>query len=632
MRRGAARPSHYVGAEIPVLGTNAHWDEEGDHMVAEGDESDGTLKLYAAEHMVILNIEEEHLDFYERGLEQIKEVFTTAIEKTRGSVIYCNDCAVATELCESRKNAVSYGWENADYIAANLEEQGGSVSFDVLKHGEWIGKIELGVPGRHNVLNSLASIVVGDLTGVKFNDAARALSTFAGAKRRFETKYFTENLRIIDDYGHHPTELAATLQTARSLNPNRLVVLFQPHRFSRTQKLADQFGEVLQEADQVFIADIYPASEDPIEGITGQTIVDAMKKHGSTPARYIGAVDRAHHKVGNALKKGDMLITLGAGNIHEAGTKIAQDAAILEDIERASKSEGVKLSLYEPMRKHTTILVGGPAQYWIEPVRFEGVSNIVQYCRQRGIPIRFVGRGSNLLVRAGGIRGAVIHPKGGEFQEVSVEGSQIKAGAGARFKKVASVAMQHGITGFEWMEGIPGNVGGGLRMNAGAMGVETFDQVVDVTFLDQDGVIRTRSREEINAYYRNVPELRRNFALAATFVGAEANTDKIKELMDVSKSKRQNSQPIAASAGCIFKNPKPDIPAGMLVDQLEMKQVGVGKAKVSEIHGNFIVNEGGATANDVLELIELIRDKARDERGLELETEVQILGEDEFLF
>lgn len=632
MRRGAARPSHYVGAEIPVLGTNAHWDEEGDYMVAEGDESDGTLQLYAPEHTVVLNIEEEHLDFYEGGLEQIKEVFRTAIRRTRGSIIYCKECPVASELCAAHESSVSYGWTNADYTASEIVEQGGSVGYDVHKDGVLLGRVELGVPGKHNVLNSLAAIAVAHVTGVTFNDAARALSTFAGAKRRFETKYLTSRLRVVDDYGHHPTEVAATLQTARSLNPSRIVVLFQPHRFSRTQKLSKEFGEVLQAADAVYVADIYPASEDPIEGITGQTIVDAMKLAGNTVAKFIGSVDTAHYAVGNALKPGDMLITLGAGNIHEAGTKIARDMAVLEEIQREAKTKAIKLSLYEPMRKHTTILVGGPAQFWIEPQDFDGCANVVQYCRMRGIPVRFIGRGSNLLVRGGGIRGAVIHPNKGEFTEVVVEGDLIRAGAGARFKKVASVAMQHGLAGFEWMEGIPGNVGGGLRMNAGAMGTETFDQVVDVTFLDQDGVIRKRVNGEIEAFYRNVPKLRRNFALCATFKGTLDTAEAIQERMNASKSKRQSSQPVAASAGCVFKNPLTSLPAGKLVDELGMKGVRVGKAAVSEVHGNFIVNEGGASSEEVLELIEMIRDKARSERQLELETEVQILGEDDISF
>lgn len=630
LRRGAVNPSHYVGAEIPVLGTNAHWDPDGSLMVAEGDESDGTLALYKPKHSVVLNIEEEHLDFYS-GIEQIKQVFNTLLDRTSGSIIYCKECPVATEICAVRENAISYGWSDADFVASNLIEQRGVVVFDVVKQGENLGRVELGVPGRHNALNALAAIALADACGVSFQITSRALATFAGARRRFETKYLSKRLRLIDDYGHHPTELAATLQTARSLKPTRLVVLFQPHRYSRTQKLAKEFGAVLQAADKVFITDVYPASEAPIDGVSGHTIVDAMIAQGDTPVEMVGSVAQAHLAVGNALRPGDMLITLGAGNVHEAGSKIARDMTLLEEMVRESEEADLKISLYEPMRKHTTILVGGPAQFWVEPSSHEGFANIVRYCRDRGVAVRVLGRGSNLLVRDGGVRGVVIHPANGEFGEIKVEGNCLTAGAGVRFKKLASVAQKHGISGFEWMEGIPGNVGGGLRMNAGAMGGETFDQVVEVTTLDEDGETRTRKREDMVAHYRNVPELRRSFALSAKFRGEFADEAVIDGRMKESMQKRRSSQPLAASAGCIFKNPT-ELPAGMLVDQLGFKDGSVGKARVSLEHGNFIVNDGKATAGDVLDLIAKIREKAKSEKGIELETEVQIIGENDLLF
>ena len=181
------------------------------------------------------------------------------------------------------------------------------------------------------------------------------------------------------------------------------------------------------------------------------------------------------------------------------------------------------------------------------------------------------------------------------------------------------------------MEGIPGNVGGALRMNAGAMGIETFDQVVRVTFLDEDGVIRTREREEIITQYRNVAELRRNFALQAVFKGKADTAENIKDRWDASREKRKTSQPIAASAGCTFRNLE-FIPAGRVIDSLGLKGTTCGHAAVSESHGYFVVNQGGASALEILTLIEFIQDKARDERSVELETEIKILGEDEPAF
>jgi UDP-N-acetylmuramate--L-alanine ligase/UDP-N-acetylenolpyruvoylglucosamine reductase len=631
LREAGMKPSHYVGAEIPILGSNARWVPEGEYMVAEGDESDGTLALYHPEHAVILNIEPEHLDFY-RDLDHIREVFTSLANQTTGKLVYCAEDPVAHDVCTGRANALSYGWDDADYTATGVRDLKGSSAFTVKRHGETLGDIELGIPGNHNILNALAAIALADSCGAEFALVARALATFAGAKRRFETKYLSPHYRIVDDYGHHPSELAATLQTARSLKPERLIVLFQPHRYSRTQALADDFGKVLQAADRVFITDVYPASEAPIPGISGDTLIEAMKRHGVVPSTSVPDLATAHHAVGNILKPGDLLITLGAGNVHEAGSRIAADLKVLEEMRALMPAGEIDGSLYEPMKRHTTMLVGGPAQYWLEPHSFYGFAFLVEYCRARGIPVRVVGRGSNLLVRDGGIRGAVIHPAGGVFSEISIDNKGlIVAGAGVRLKKLASFAAGHSLGGFEWMEGIPGNVGGALRMNAGAMGIETFDQIVRVTFLDEDGVIRTRERAEIVAHYRNVPELRRNFALQAVFKGKADTSLNIKQRWDECREKRRATQPVSASAGCVFRNPE-EIPAGKLVDTLGLKGSSIGHAAVSEVHGNFIVNQGGATATEILNLIETIRHQARQHRNIELETEVKILGDDEAQF
>ncbi len=264
LRESGLKPSFYVGAEIPILGANARWDAEGRGMVAEGDESDGTLTLYHPQHSVILNIEAEHLDFY-RDLNHIRQVFKQLISQTSGKVVYCAESPVARELCDGRENSISYGWETSgeatDYAACNVRDLRGSSAFQVTKRGKILGDVELTIPGEHNILNALAAIAIADISGADFSLISRALSSFAGAKRRFETKYLSKKYRVIDDYGHHPTELSATLQTARSLQPSRLIVVFQPHRYTRTQAMAAEFGEVLQAADYVFVTDVYPASE-----------------------------------------------------------------------------------------------------------------------------------------------------------------------------------------------------------------------------------------------------------------------------------------------------------------------------------------------------------------------------------
>ena len=293
---------------------------------------------------------------------------------------------------------------------------------------------------------------------------------------------------------------------------------------------------------------------------------------------------------------------------------------------RPLTGEGV-FRLYEPLAKHTTLRVGGPAQFWVEPETESGFARLVDYCSRTGLPLMVMGRGSNLLIRDGGIPGVVAHLGRGEFRRMSTNGLELSAGAGVKFKELAMNARAAGVAGFEWMEGIPGSVGGGLRMNAGAMGVETTHQLVSVRVVDARGQIHTRTLEELEVYYRSVPTFKREFVLSAVFKGHPGVPEEINRLLEQSMNKRRSSQPKESSAGCIFKNPS-SCPAGKLVDDLGLKNSTHGGARVSDIHGNFIVNDGEASASDVLGLIEQIKATVQEQRGIALETEVQIVGVD----
>jgi UDP-N-acetylmuramate--alanine ligase len=626
LRVGGLKPSHYVGAEIPILGSNACWDPEGEHLVAEGDESDGTLVCFEPEYSILLNVEEDHLDFY-HSLDEIEAVFSQLLAQTSGVVIYCGEDVGAAKLGVTYRGAVSYGWGREHHYGAEVvRAEAGGTAFRAWRRGAAWGEFFLGIPGRHNVLNALAALALADLLGVGRDDLLRGLASFRGARRRFEVKHRGKRLVVVDDYGHHPTEVAATLATARGLEPSRVICAFQPHRYSRTQLLKKEFGRSFGAADRIFIGDIYAASERPLPGVSGQTIVEEIQRSGQDSAIYVAGKRELRNAVANALRPGDLLLTLGAGDIHEIASGVAARLEILEAVYEVMGDEGVA-RLFEPMSKHTTIRIGGPAEYWIEPYTEEAFARVVRLLRGAAIPIRVVGRGSNLLVRDGGIRGAVIHPGGAGLAEVRVEGERIIAGVGARLKKVASVARAAGLGGFEWMEGIPGNVGGSLRMNAGAMGVETFHQVESVRYIDLAGDIREKGVGEIEHFYRHVPELQEHIAVGAVFVGKKSEIGAIQAGLEASRQKRKSTQPVAASAGCIFKNPG-GCPAGRLVDELGFKGRSVGAAEVSEIHGNFIVNRGGARASDVLGLAGLICETAREQRGIELEMEVQVIGEE----
>ncbi|HWN25261.1 MAG TPA: UDP-N-acetylmuramate--L-alanine ligase [Candidatus Sulfotelmatobacter sp.] len=625
LREASLHPSHYVGAEIPILGSNAHWDPLGEYFVAEGDESDGSLRCFHPEHTLILNIEEEHLDFYV-DLAAIEKVFAQLIEQTTGILFYSADDANTVRLCARRKPAVSYGFsENADYRGTDIELRDFASVFCVYLRGQQLGQAVLNVPGQHNVHNALGVIALASELGIPFEKVAASLRKFEHARRRFEIKYASDRFLLVDDYAHHPSELRATLKTARSTRRKRILTMFQPHRFSRTKALCHKFGGAFDDADRVVVTDVYAANETAIPGISGQTIADEIARHGHRGVSYQPRFEWVHRDIGNMLDSGDLVLSLGAGNIHEQLSILAADLVIAEKLKAIVGEEG-EMRLYEPLSKHTTLRVGGPAQFWVEPRNENAFAELIRSCRTEGLPLFVIGRGSNLLVRDGGIRGVVVHPRGGDFDKIEVDGNEITAGVGAKLKDIAYAGKAAGIGGLEWMEGIPGAVGGGLRMNAGAMGAQTFENVVRVRYLDVEGNPHTKTRGELEVHYRSFPLLENNFAVSAVFRGQPAPAEQIARKLHASQEKRRTSQPIAKSAGCIFKNPQ-NCPAGQLVEELGLKNLGIGKARVSEVHGNFIVNDGGATAAEMLQLIEKIKTVARAQRGIELETEVQIVGE-----
>ncbi|HSY17639.1 MAG TPA: UDP-N-acetylmuramate dehydrogenase [Candidatus Acidoferrales bacterium] len=289
-------------------------------------------------------------------------------------------------------------------------------------------------------------------------------------------------------------------------------------------------------------------------------------------------------------------------------------------------SPGTVIKRDEPMAKHTTLRVGGPADAYVEPVTEGDLAAILKFCNERGVKFFLLGRGSNLVVRDNGFRGVVICLAHANFSKVEIDGLRIRAGAGAKQKAVAVEAKRNGLTGVEFLEGIPGSIGGALRMNAGAMGGETFNAVELVRVMDFAGDIRELRPAEMSVTYRCCATLKDHIALSAVFKCVAQPRAEIEQRMKAYSEKRWSSQPAAPSAGCMFKNPA-GIPAGKLIQELGLKGTFVGGAMVSLEHGNFLVNGGMATAADVLELIATLQAKARAERGIELHTEVEVIGE-----
>jgi len=275
----------------------------------------------------VTNIDREHMDYY-HDMEDVRKCFADFVNKVPfyGAAVLClDDPHVQAVIPKVERRRVTYGLSAQADISAhdiNYDNSFGS-SFSVLRGVDVLGKVTLRVPGKHNVYNSLAAIAVGLELDVPFDTIAHALAEFSGADRRFQFKGEEAGVTVVDDYGHHPTEVKATLAAARIGAPNRrIVVLFQPHRYSRTNDLMDEFASAFNNADVLFVSDIYAASETPIDGVNAEVLTGRIKSYGHKNAEYIGAIENAPAAMRGVVREGDLVITLGAGSVNRVGDQL----------------------------------------------------------------------------------------------------------------------------------------------------------------------------------------------------------------------------------------------------------------------------------------------------------------------
>lgn len=318
-------PTTVVGGVVNTLGSNARLGKS-DWFVTEADESDRSFLMLYPTVAVVTNIDKEHMESY-KNMDDVVQCFTDFVNKVPffGACVLClDDPNVQLIIPRIKRRRVTYGMTaQADISATDIRfnDQFGS-TFSVLKAGENLGEINLPVPGQHNVYNALAAIAVALELEVPFEKIAEAFKGFQNANRRFQFKGEARGITVVDDYGHHPTEILATLSAAKNgSNGKRTVVIFQPHRYTRTNELMNEFALCFNNADVLFVTDIYAASESPIEGVTAEVLTENIKKYGHKNANYIGAVETAAEKVVPFLQENDLVITLGAGTI----TRLSDD-------------------------------------------------------------------------------------------------------------------------------------------------------------------------------------------------------------------------------------------------------------------------------------------------------------------
>ncbi len=592
---------------------------ESDWLVAEVDESDGTIDAFAPEVTLVLNVDWDHADRYVDA-SKLDEAFTQLLSRTKQTILLPE----SLHLKPSGAAAV----HTFDGAAARLDLQSPP-------------------PGRFNQVNADAAAAV--LSLFESDLKADTLSSFPGMARRQTVLHRGAQLTIVEDYAHHPTEIDALIECLRGNEPDeKLVIVFQPHRYSRTRQFKAAFAASLKAADQVYLLPVYAAHEREMEG--GSTADLAQAFEGDAPEQLVMSLPGIQALAQALGDSPTQLAFVGAGDIEDFAAAFASwmraaskvgvpplggqarqtqplDAALLDYLSTRI-SPDCRLKAGEPLANKTTIRIGGAARFYAEPANLSDLRVLLRAAELFEVPTFCLGRGSNLLVADEGFDGLVVRFSSPNWRRVEILGEgRIWAAAGGRLKEICGFAAKNGLGGFEFLEGIPGAVGGALRMNAGAMGSWMFDVVERVQFIDESGRYQDLPKEAFHFGYRKVEEISRGIALGAILCSADSDSESaIRGRIDSYSTSRKESQPRGASAGCIFKNPEGNY-AGKLIDELGIKGMRVGAAEVSDVHGNFIVNHGGASAADVVELVRKIRAKVKVESGYILEPEVLLVGQ-----
>ena len=324
LARGGLDPTMVIGGRLNALGSNAKLGR-GDFLVAEADESDGSFLKLSPTIAVVTTVDAEHLDYY-RDLAHIQDTFVEFINKVPfyGMAVLCLDQEnIQAILPRVEKRYVTYGLRSqADVLARDVEFAGMTSACRVFWKGELLGRLALNVPGLHNVYNALAAVVVGMDLDLRFEVIRDALAEFTGVDRRFQVRGEAGGITVVDDYAHHPVELKATLNAAKDGFGRRVIAVFQPHRYSRTQALLGEFSTAFYQADRLFVTEIYTAGEAPIPGVSGRQIADGVAGHGHRHVTYVADKSELAKAVLDQAAPGDMVLTLGAGDIWRVGEEI----------------------------------------------------------------------------------------------------------------------------------------------------------------------------------------------------------------------------------------------------------------------------------------------------------------------
>ena len=637
-------PSFILGSEIKSLGTNAHAGE-GKYFVIEADEYDYMFLGLEPSLTILTNIEYDHPDCFATP-EIYEQAYVSFLKKSQkgGVVLVCNEDPGIRHMLKNNTfedlTVLTYGFgEESDYRVLLLDPALSSNEFILTSQlgntPQLSGPFSPSLHGKHNALNAGAVAASLHILGLNPQLAQTALQHFSGTERRWDLVYQKDGITLINDYGHHPTQIRLTLEATRQAHPeSKIWVVWEPHTFSRTQRLQQDYIQALDLADQVVIMEIYAAREAD-EGYTPQTIADALE---DGKALYLPDQDEAASLIGELGGQNDIIIVFSAGKGPQLSEKIKtildnskQETAMPKlPMRKLEALFGAKLLSGELLKDYTTIKAGGPAAGLMIFTDIDELSHAIGTLWSLDVPFKLLGNGSNVLISDKGYPGIVLINRCNRIQIYKEQDPPlVYAETGANLGTMAQMASRAGVGGLEWCNSIPGTVGGAVYGNAGAHGSD-----IDSTLLKVDAMIRDNGKQTLDVAqmgyeYRSSKFKRENadaIILSATFHGNHADPEESMRKLEEFTAKRAKTQPKGPSFGSTFKNPEGDF-AGRLLEEVGMKGVSSGSAQISTRHANFILNDGTASAQDIYKLIRMGQKRVFERFQIHLQPEIEMIGD-----
>ena len=619
-------PSYIVG--VPFFTNHQGGDFQGKkYFVVEADEygvnppQDLTPKfqLLNPNYIIATNIDFDHPDVY-KNIEETKKAFKKFFDSKK---IIANIDDPNLLRCIDTSKAITYGESGkANYQIVNYKINENESTFEIKN----VGQFKISLFGKHNISNATAVIVQLLKLGFKANEIKKTLIGFTGAERRFEKIYFKNNIYLFDDYAHHPAEIAATINAAKSrLKNRRIIVIFQPHTYSRTSNLLGEFAESLSLADICLVLPIFASARESAKDfkVSSKDIVDKIKDSLNKDCLYSNSNVQLINQLDKVIKTGDVVFTMGAGDVYKLKNEIIK-------IINKLTNYGLRIERNKNLLQFNTLKTESVAEYFLEAKTREDLIEGKKFTLKNNLPLFILAGGSNLAIVKEKIKGLVIKNSYKEFKivEETDKYATISVSSGYPVSLLVNQTVNKGLEGFEYHKGLPGTVGGAIYMNSKWTKPESYfgENLICAYLVNGRGQDKKVEKDYFKfAYDYSTLQKTKEILLEAVFQLKKTNPEILKKRSEFAFEYRKKTQPMGVkTSGCFFKNVSGKS-AGQMIDKVGLKGFSVGDFFVSPIHANFIINRGNGKTKDLLELIRIIKNKVKEKFGVGLEEEVIII-------